>query len=135
MTSRRPGTCGGTRAIWGWARRFGCARARPSGSDPAGGSALPTSPTSHKMRPVSAFAKVGIVALLLGAIGAVGAVVWLPDWVPPQAGVEAGRQDTLYAWLLVMSAIIFSVVVSFLVYSMWKFRARPGDMSDGAPIH
>jgi cytochrome c oxidase subunit 2 len=26
-------------------------------------------------------------------------------------------------------------VVVFLGYSMWTFRARPGDMSDGAPIH
>jgi cytochrome c oxidase subunit II len=87
------------------------------------------------MRPVSAFAKVGIFALIAGAVGAVGAVWWLPDWLPPAAAVEAHREDTLYLWLLVVSALIFSLVVSFLGYSMWKFRARPGDMSDGAPIH
>ena len=79
---------------------------------------MPPSPASHKMRPLSAFAKVGIVALVLGAIGAVGAVWWLPDWVPPQAGVEAGREDSLYAWLLVMSAVIFAAVV---------IRGRPAD--------
>jgi cytochrome c oxidase subunit 2 len=84
---------------------------------------------------VSAFAKVGIVALVLGAVGAVVAALWLPDWLPPAAGVEADRQDTLYLWLLGMSSIIFAIVVVFLGYSMWKFRARPGDMSDGAPIH
>jgi cytochrome c oxidase subunit 2 len=87
------------------------------------------------MRPVSAFAKVGLLALVLGAIGAVGSWLWLPDWLPPAAGVEAHRQDTLYIWLLGVSSIIFAVVVVFLGYSMWKFRARPGDMSDGAPIH
>jgi cytochrome c oxidase subunit II len=87
------------------------------------------------MHPVSAFAKVGIFALIAGAIGALGAILWLPDWIPPAAAVEARREDTLYLWLLVVSAVIFSVVVSFLGYSMWKFRARPGDMSDGAPIH
>ncbi len=87
------------------------------------------------MHPVSAFAKVGIFALIAGAVGAVGAILWLPDWLPPAAAVEARREDTLYLWLLVMSAIIFATVVSFLGYSMWKFRARPGDMSDGAPIH
>ena len=87
------------------------------------------------MRPVSAFAKVGLTALVLGVIGGIGAWLWLPDWMPPAAGVEAQRQDTLYLWLLVTSSIIFAVVVSFLGYSMWKFRARPGDMSDGAPIH
>ncbi len=87
------------------------------------------------MRPVSAFAKVGIFALIAGAVAAVGAVWWLPDWLPPDAATEAHREDTLFLWLLVTAAIIFSVVVSFLGYSMWKFRARPGDMSDGAPIH
>jgi cytochrome c oxidase subunit 2 len=87
------------------------------------------------MRPVSAFAKVGICALVAGVIGAIAAALWLPDWFPPAAGVEARRQDTLYLWLLVMSALIFALVVGFLGYSMWKFRARPGDMSDGAPIH
>ena len=87
------------------------------------------------MSPVSAFAKVGICALLVGAIGAVAAAWWLPDWIPPAAGVEAHRVDTLYLWLLAVSAIIFAVVIGFLGYSMWTFRARPGDMSDGAPIH
>ncbi len=87
------------------------------------------------MRSVSAFAKVGICTLIAGAIGAVLAAWWLPDWFPPAAGVEAHRQDTLYLWLLVVSSLIFAVVVGFLGYSMWKFRARPGDMSDGAPIH
>jgi cytochrome c oxidase subunit II len=87
------------------------------------------------MRPVSAFAKVGIFALVAGAVGAAAAAWWLPHWFPPAAAVEAQRQDTLYLWLLVVSALIFAVVVSFLGYSMWKFRARPGDMSDGAPVH
>jgi cytochrome c oxidase subunit II len=87
------------------------------------------------MRPVSAFAKVGIFALVAGAVGAAAAAWWLPDWFPPAAAVEAQRQDTLYLWLLVVSALIFAIVVSFLGYSMWKFRARPGDMSDGAPVH
>lgn len=87
------------------------------------------------MRAVSAFAKVGIFSLVLGALGAVGAYLWYPDWVPPAAAVQAHRQDTLYLWLLGMSSVIFSIVVCFLGYSMWKFRARPGDMSDGAPIH
>ena len=97
---------------------------------------MPPSPASHKMRPVSAFAKVGLFALILGAIGAVGAWLWLPDWLPPAAGVEAHRQDTLYLWLLVDERRSSSrSSSSFLGYSMWKFRARPGDMSDGAPIH
>ena len=36
---------------------------------------------------------------------------------------------------MIMASYIFAIVVCFLGYSMWKFRAKPGDMSDGEPIH
>ena len=49
--------------------------------------------------------------------------------------MQAHRQDTLYFWLMVMSSFIFALVLVFLVYMMVKFRAKPGDDSDGAPIH
>lgn len=74
------------------------------------------------------------MAVVLGALGSLA--VWLtPSWFPVQAATEAGRQDTLYFWLLVMSSFIFFLVIVFLVYSMVRFRARPGDESDGEPIH
>jgi cytochrome c oxidase subunit II len=79
--------------------------------------------------------KVGIVALVVGALGSV-AVLVTPSWFPAPAAVQADRQDTLYLWLMVMSSFIFALVVVFLVYSMWRFRARPGDEDrDGPPIH
>jgi cytochrome c oxidase subunit 2 len=72
--------------------------------------------------------------VVLGALGALA--VWLlPSWFPVAAAVQAQRQDTLYFWLMVMSSFIFSLVIVFLVYMMVKFRAKPGDDSDGAPIH
>ena len=72
--------------------------------------------------------------MVLGALGALA--VWLlPSWFPVAAAVQADRQDTLYFWLMVMSSFIFSLVIVFLVYMMVKFRAKPGDDSDGAPIH
>ena len=83
---------------------------------------------------MSAFARVGFVALVLGALGSVA--VWLtPSWFPVQAATQADRQDTLYFSLMVMSSFIFAIVLVFLGYSMWKFRAKPGDESDGDPIH
>jgi cytochrome c oxidase subunit 2 len=83
---------------------------------------------------VSAFLRVGFVAVVLGALGSVA--VWLsPSWFPVSAAVQADRQDQLYFWLMVMSSFIFALVIVFLVYMMVKFRARPGDESDGAPIH
>jgi cytochrome c oxidase subunit II len=78
--------------------------------------------------------KVGIAALVVGAIGVVG-ILLSPSWFPSQAAVQAERQDTLYLVLMIISAFIFAIVVTFLVYSMWTFRAKPGDMSDGPPIH
>lgn len=72
--------------------------------------------------------------MVLGALGSVA--VWLsPSWFPVSAAVQADRQDQLYFWLMVMSSFIFALVIVFLVYMMVKFRARPGDESDGAPIH
>ncbi|HET7171489.1 MAG TPA: cytochrome c oxidase subunit II [Gaiellales bacterium] len=83
---------------------------------------------------MSPFFRVGFVALVLGALGSLA--IWLtPSWFPTSAAVQADRQDELYFWLMVMSAFIFAIVIVFLVYSMVKFRARPGDDSDGEPIH
>jgi cytochrome c oxidase subunit 2 len=80
------------------------------------------------------FLRVGFVALVLGALGSVA--VWLtPSWFPVSAAVQADRQDQLYLWLMVMSSFIFALVIVFLVYMMVKFRAKPGDDSDGPPIH
>jgi cytochrome c oxidase subunit II len=84
--------------------------------------------------PLVSALKVGLVALVLGAIGTVLLYV-TPSWFPVQASVQAERQDELYQWLMIMSSFIFAIVVTFLVYSMWKFRAKPGDLSDGKPIH
>jgi len=72
--------------------------------------------------------------VVVGALGSLA--VWLtPSWFPVAAAVQAQRQDTLYFWLMVMSSFIFALVLVFLVYMMVKFRAKPGDDSDGPPIH
>jgi cytochrome c oxidase subunit II len=83
---------------------------------------------------LSAF-KVGIVAVVIGAIGS--AAIWLtPSWFPVDAATQASRQDDLYLALMIMSSFIMALVTVFLVYSVWKFRARPGDENrDGPPIH
>ena len=79
--------------------------------------------------------KVAIVALIVGALGSV-AVLVTPSWFPVAAAVQAQRQDTLYMALMVMSCFIFALVAVFLGYSMWKFRAKPGDEDkDGPPVH
>jgi len=78
--------------------------------------------------------------LQLGLIGALASVVGVAiglviDWFPEQASEEAGPIDTLYDVLVVASVPIFVLVMTVAIYSVIKFRARPGDMRDGAPIH
>lgn len=57
------------------------------------------------------------------------------DWFPPQASKNAAEVDTLYHVLLIVSIIVFVLVMTIAIYSVYRFRARPGDMGDGAPIH
>jgi cytochrome c oxidase subunit 2 len=78
--------------------------------------------------------RLGIVSLVIGAVGAV-AIYETPSWFGVGAAAQADRQDTLYLVLMIISSFIFAIVCTFLFYSMWRFRARPGDLSDGPPVH
>jgi cytochrome c oxidase subunit 2 len=74
------------------------------------------------------------------AIGAVASVVMVAitliiDWFPDRAAPAASKIDTLYDVLLIASVPIFVLVMTVAIYSVVKFRARPGDERDGAPIH
>jgi cytochrome c oxidase subunit 2 len=57
------------------------------------------------------------------------------DWFPTQATSSADEIDTLYDVLLIVSVPIFVLVMTVAIYSVIRFRARPGDTGDGAPIH
>jgi cytochrome c oxidase subunit II len=57
------------------------------------------------------------------------------DWNGVAASTEAGQIDTLLDVMIVLSSFVFSVVMVMLGYSVWKYRAKPGDESDGEPIH
>jgi cytochrome c oxidase subunit 2 len=81
-------------------------------------------------RPIVQLVLLGLVATAIGI-----AVALLIDWFPEQASAEASAVDTLYDVLLIVSAPIFVLVMAVAIYSVVKFRARPGDTRDGAPIH
>jgi cytochrome c oxidase subunit 2 len=66
---------------------------------------------------------------------AVGVLVWSLPWEPESASTQAGPIDTLYDVLALVSAFIFSLVVSILLTSVIHFRRRHNDLSDGEPIH
>jgi cytochrome c oxidase subunit 2 len=74
-----------------------------------------------------------LIAGLASAIGIAAALAI--DWFPTNATSSAGEIDTLYDVLLIVSVPIFVLVMTVAIYSVIRFRARPGDKSDGAPIH
>ena len=80
--------------------------------------------------PVARMIGIGIVASLIG-IG----ITLLIDWFPEPAATSAGKIDTLYDVLLICSVPVFVLVMTIAIYSVVRFRAKPGDMGDGAPIH
>jgi cytochrome c oxidase subunit II len=63
------------------------------------------------------------------------AVMLQIDWNGVQASEEAAPIDTLLDVMIVLSCFVFSIVLVMLGYSIWKYRAKPGDESDGEPIH
>jgi cytochrome c oxidase subunit II len=81
----------------------------------------------------------GSIASLLGigvVTGGIAAAVALAiPWLPVDASREAGRIDFEFWFVVTICIVIFAVVAAVMIYSIWKFRAAPGDDSDGPPIH
>ncbi len=66
----------------------------------------------------------------------VGIVICLQiDWFPVAASSAAPDIDTLYDVLLIVSVPIFVLVMAVVIFSVVAFKAKPGDLSDGEPIH
>jgi cytochrome c oxidase subunit II len=83
-----------------------------------------------RKHPLAQMLAIGVVASLIGI-----AIVLNIDWFPKSADTAAPKIDTLYDVLLICSVPVFVLVMTVAIYSVVKFRAKPGDMSDGAPIH
>lgn len=76
--------------------------------------------------------------LAIGAVTSIGgiALALAIDWFPPQASEEAKAIDTLWDVLLIVSVPIFVLVATIVLFSVWRFRMRPGEEQlDGPPIH
>ncbi len=83
-----------------------------------------------RKHPIAQMLGIGIVASLIGI-----AIALNIHWFPKSADTASHPIDTLYDVLLICSVPIFVLVMTVAIYSVVKFRARPGDMRDGAPIH
>jgi cytochrome c oxidase subunit 2 len=76
--------------------------------------------------------------LAIGAIvSACGiALGLLINWFPVAASSQAKPIDTLWDVLVIVSVPIFVMVQTIVLYSVWRFRMRPGEeLKDGPPIH
>jgi cytochrome c oxidase subunit 2 len=78
-----------------------------------------------------------LMALVLALIATAGGIALglAIDWFPESASTAAPEIDTLWDVLLIVSVPIFVLVMTVALYSVYRFRAKPGDKGDGAPIH
>ena len=80
--------------------------------------------------PVGRMIGIGILASLVG----IAITLWM-DWFPESASTSANKIDNLYDVLLICSVPVFVLVMTVAIYSVVRFRAKPGDLGDGPPIH
>src|SRR3954449_11181942 len=74
---------------------------------------------------------IGLVASILGIAAGI-----LIDWFPLQASEQAPQIDTLWDVLIIASVPVFVGVTVVVLFSVVKFRMRPGEeLMDGPPIH
>jgi cytochrome c oxidase subunit 2 len=79
------------------------------------------------------YVRLAAAALILGAVSSV--ILLQFHWFGEAASKERGPIDTLFDVMIVLSCFIFAGVMVAFTYAIWKFRAKPGDESDGKPIH
>src|SRR5436853_5424541 len=75
------------------------------------------------------------------AIGVIVTAIGIPlaliiPWFPSDGSVQSHNIRTLYDVLLIATVPIFVLVETVVLYSVWKFRMKPGEEEkDGPPIH
>ena len=80
--------------------------------------------------PLARMLVIGLIASIIGV-----AISLAIDWFPRAGTDKSGEIDTLYDVLLIVSVPIFVLVMTSAIYSVIRYRARPGDTGDGEPIH
>ena len=84
-----------------------------------------------RKRPMLQMLAIGVVATAIGI-----PIALIIPWFPTQGSRQAGNVRTLYDVLLIASVPIFVLVLTVVLFSVWKFRMRPGEENkDGPPIH
>lgn len=84
------------------------------------------------------FGRLPIAKMLAATVAGtvvISAVMVPINWNGQGASTAAPKIDHLLNVMIVLSAFVFSLVMVMLFYALWKFKAKPGDESDGEPIH
>src|ERR687892_2316352 len=76
-----------------------------------------------------------LAAAMLVLTVVISVVMLQVDWNGTAGSAEADDIDLLTDVMIVLSAFVYSIVLVMLGYSIWRYRAKPGDESDGEPIH
>jgi cytochrome c oxidase subunit II len=85
--------------------------------------------------PVRRGAILQLTLLALVAAAITTAVAVLIPWMPEQASREAQRINFTFWFMTIIAIFVFSIVCAVLGYALIHFRVKPGDLSDGPPIH
>ena len=76
------------------------------------------------------------LAAITVALTAVMSVVMVNiDWLGDVGSKEKADIVTLLNVMIVISSLVFCIVIVAMFYAIWRYRAKPGDESDGEPIH
>ena len=76
-----------------------------------------------------------VVFVVVGSAIGIFLALLIP-WFPTKGSFQAGNVRTLYTVLLIATVPIFVLVETVVLFSVWKFRMRPGqEEMDGPPIH
>jgi cytochrome c oxidase subunit 2 len=88
-------------------------------------------------RPTPGRRTLGQMAACFVLITAIGILVGtLLHWFPKAGSTQALKVETLWDVLIAASAPMFGIVGTIVIFSVWKFRMRPGEEHlDGPPIH
>jgi cytochrome c oxidase subunit 2 len=85
---------------------------------------------AHQKHPLARMIAIGVIASVIGVF-----ICLQIDWFPTAGSTQADKIDTLYDVLLIVSVPVFVLVMTIAIYSVFAFRAKPGETGDGAHIH
>ena len=89
----------------------------------------------NRIAPMGRLPYLKMLAATVALTVVISAVMVPIRWNGQQGSTAAPKIDTLLDVMIILSSFVFALVMVMLFYALWKFRAKPGDESDGEPIH